>query len=170
MTKILNGVFSILKYILLLVSFMFTFYIMMSMYERLEKSMVDALPTFIPYLILFLLMAFNLIFKQAQVNNNIFFNLTACLIFGLFIFVGYRALFDEFLLTRYRTDYGIAFQYFSDMVAPLRSMIYLLIASDLFLIFSHSKRNEVIEEKVIIEEEKVVEQPKKRVGRPKKVA
>lgn len=171
MTKILNGFFSILKYILLIISFMLTFYIILSMYERLEKSVVEALPIFIPYLILFLLMSFNAIFRQEQVSKNFFFNLTACLVFGVFIFVGYRALFDEFMLARYRTDYGIAFQYFSDMVAPLRSMIYLLIASDLFLIFSHSKGNEVMEEKVVIEEEKVVEdEPKKRAGRPKKVA
>ena len=169
MTKILNGFFSILKCVLLLASFMLTFYIILSMYERLEKNIVDALPTFIPYLVLFLLMTFNLIFRHDAVNKNIFFNLTACLVFGLFVFVGYRALFDEFMLARYRTDYGIAFQYFSDMIAPLRSMIYLLIGADLFLILSHTKKNVVIEEKVEVEEE-VVQEVKKRVGRPKKVA
>lgn len=162
MTKILNGFFGILKYVLLIVSFMFTFYIIMSMYERLEKSIVEALPIFIPYLILFLLISFNMIFRQKQVTGNFFFNFTACLVFGVFIFVGYRTLMDEALVTRYQTDYLIAFQYFSDMVAPLQSMLYLLIASDIFLIFTKNKEEKTKEMKEEGKYEKVV---RKRVQR-----
>jgi len=149
MTKILNGFFNFLKYVLLLISFMFTFYIILSMYERLEKSIVEALPLFISYFVLFILMSFNMIFRQKQVTGNLFFNLTSCLVFSVFVFVGYRALMDTELVTRYLTDYNIAFQYFSDMVAPLQAMIYLLIASDIFLIFTKKdeEKKEVIEEK-----------------------
>ena len=150
------GFFNFLKYILLLVSFMFTFYIILSMYERLEKSIVEAFSTFIPYLVLFLLMSFNMIFRQKQVTDNLFFNLTACLVFGVFVFVGYRALMDEALVTRYLTDYNIAFQYFSDMVAPLNAMLYLLIASDIFLIFSKNKDEKIKEFKEEEKHEKVV--------------
>lgn len=148
MIKILNGFFNLLKYILLLISFMFTFYIILSMYERLEKSIVEAFSTFIPYLVLFLLMSFNMIFRQKQVTGNLFFNLTSCLVFGVFVFVGYRALMDEAMVTRYLTDYNIAFQYFSDMVAPLNAMLYLLIAGDICLIFTKKSedKKELVEE------------------------
>lgn len=156
MIKILNGFFNFLKYVLLMISFMFTFYIILSMYERLEKSIVEALSIFIPYLVLFLLMSFNMIFRQKQVTNNLFFNLTACLVFGVFVFVGYRTLMDEAMVTRYLTDYNIAFQYFSDMVAPLNAMMYLLIASDIFLIFTkkEEEKKELVENKQ--EEKKVI--------------
>ncbi len=142
MIKIINGFFSILKFILLIASFFLTFYIVMSMYERLEKNILDAIPIFIPYLVLFLLMAFNSIFHQKQVTGHFFFNFTCCLVFALFLFVGYRALADDYMLMRYKNDYHISFHYFSDMIAPLKAMLYLLIAGDFFLIFTKEGRTD----------------------------
>lgn len=112
----------------------------MSMYERLGKSIFEAISIFIPYLVLFLLMSMNSIFSQKQVTGNLFFNLTVCLVFVVFIFCGYRALADDYMLMRYKTDYEISFHYFSDMVAPLKAMLYLLIVGDLFLIFTKKEQ------------------------------
>ncbi len=154
MIRIMNGFFSMLKFLLLGISFFVTFYIVMSMYERLEKNILSAIPIFIPYLILFLLMSFNLIFKQKQVTRNIFFNLTVCLVFGVFIFVGWRSLMDDYMLVRYKNDYQISFHYFSDMIAPLKAMLYLLIFGDLFLIFT--KKREPKEKIQSLKKEEVV--------------
>ena len=59
MEKIINGFFSILKFLLLLISFMVTFYIIMSMYQRLEKNIIECIPTMLPYVILLFLFIFS---------------------------------------------------------------------------------------------------------------
>ncbi len=143
MIKIMNSVFSVLKFLLLIVSFVMSFYIVLSMYQRLDKNYFDAIGIFIPYFLLLLLMCFNYVFHQKQVTGNIFYNLTCCLVFGVLIFASYRTMFDEFMLLRRTSDYGMSFHYFSDMVAPLKSMLYLLIVGNLCLIFSKEKEEKV---------------------------
>jgi len=138
MIKVLNFFFSILKVILLIVSFMFTFYIIMFMFKRLSKDYMGTIDVFVPYLILFLLMAVNLIFSQKHVLNNLFYNITCCLVFGVLIICGYRAIFDEYMLSGIKMGYGINFNYYADIISPLKSMIYLLIASNVCLMISGS--------------------------------
>lgn len=143
MTKIINGFFSILKYILLVVSFVLTFYIVMFMYKRLNKDYIGALEIFIPYLLVLVVFAINLIFEQRTVTRNLFYNLTCCLVFGVLIFAGYRAIADKYLLSGIKMGYDINFNYYADILAPLKSMFYLLIGSNILLMFSGDKKKKV---------------------------
>lgn len=136
MAKIINGILNILKFILLFISFGLTFYIIMYMYQRLDKDFFDTLEIFVPYLLLFILMAINHIFGQKQVTSNLFYNFTCCFVFVVLIIVGYRAIFDDYMIMRSKMGYDINFNYFADIVAPLKSMIYLLLAADICFIFS----------------------------------
>ena len=76
MIKILNTILSYLKVLLLLVTFVFSFFIIINMYQRLEKNMINAIFNFIPFILLFILFAINIIFKQKSVNNCLFYNVT----------------------------------------------------------------------------------------------
>ena len=148
MEKIINGIFSVLKYLLMVVSFVLTFYVVMFMFKRLEKDYIGTLEVFIPYILLLVTFTINLLFDQKKVTQNLFYNLTCCLVFGVLIFAGYRAIFDEYLLSGIKMGYNINFNYYADMLAPLRSMLYLLIASNIMLMFSGMKDKK----KVVIKE------------------
>lgn len=139
MIKIINNFLSFMKLLLLVVSFIMTFYIIMSLYQELGKSFMEAIPIFIPYLILFFLLAFNHILKQKQVTGNVFYNTACCLVFSVLIFVMYRVMFDEFMLSKSGSSTGMSFQYFSDMIAPLKSMFYLLIAGNICFMLTGDK-------------------------------
>lgn len=136
MTKFVNNVCCFLKIILLLVSFVFTFYIILNMYKRLEKNMIDAIYNFIPFILLFVLFAINLIFRQKTVNKCTFYNVTCCLVFIMILFSVYRTFFDKNMVAIIRLGYGINFNYFADMIAPIRAMLYILCISNVLLIIS----------------------------------
>ena len=146
MTRIINGFFSILKYLLLVISFILTFYIVMFMFKRLNKDYIGTIEIFLPYVLLLGTFTVNLLFDQKVVTRNIFYNLTCCLVLGVFIFAGYRAIFDKYLLSGINMGYDINFNYYADMLAPLKSTFYLLIASNIMIMFSE-KRNKKVETK-----------------------
>ena len=80
---------------------------------------------------------------------NLFFYLTCCLVFGVLIFAGYRTVFDDFMLIQNQSDYHMSFQYFSDMIAPLKSMLYLLFVGNICLMFTRLKRKRVVVKEVV---------------------
>ena len=134
MKKVLNGMVSVLKLILLFASFVLTFYIVMAMYQRLEKNIIDALDIFIPYVVLLILLLLNHVLGQKNVTSNIFYNITCCLVFSLFIFVSYRTMFDNHMILSLKNSYNMSFQFFSDMISPFKALLYLLIMSNVCLI------------------------------------
>lgn len=143
MIKAINRLLYFSKLILLLVSFGFTLYIIMFMYQRLEKSMLQSIWVFLPYLLLFVLFSINIIFNQKQVRDNFFYNFVCCLTFVLFIYVGYRAVFDPYMVARIRLGYDINFNYYSDMISPLQIMLYCLsIANVCFMFLNEKKTND----------------------------
>jgi len=133
MIKIVNTIFSFLKVLLLLVSFVFSFFIIINMYRRLEKDMIDAIFNFIPFVLLFILFAINIIFKQKSVNNCFFYNVTCCLVFMMLLFAIYRTFFDRNMVVMIRLGYDINFNYFADVIAPMRAMLYILSVSNVLL-------------------------------------
>lgn len=133
MIKIVNKVFSILKVFLLLISFVFSFFIIINMYRRLEKNMINAIFNFIPFVLLFLLFAINIILKQKSVNNCLFYNITCCFVFGMILFAVYRTFFDRNMVVMIRLGYDINFNYFADMIAPIKAMLYILSLSNILL-------------------------------------
>lgn len=141
MKKIINGFLMVIKVIFLLISFVFTFNIVLRMYERLGKNYLDSIPVFIPYIVLFMAFSINIVLRQKRVNNCIFYNLTCCLVFAMLIFCGYRAMTDEYMLLYIRLgNYNINFNYYADIIAPLKVMLYLLSISNLMLMFTGKEK------------------------------
>ena len=133
MIKIINYILSFLKVILLLVCFVFSFFIIINMYRRLEKNMVDAIYNFIPFALLFILFAINIIFRQKNVNKCFFYNITCCLVFAMILFAVYRTFFDRNMVVMIRLGYDINFNYFADVIAPMRAMLYILCVCNVLL-------------------------------------
>ena len=131
MKKILNRIFMTLKFILLLSSFSICLYIVLSMYHRIDKSIIDAIPIFIPYVLLLLLFFINVSISQKSINNNIFYNLTCCLVFSCVCIVGARAMLDKNMVLNTIMGYGINFSYFNDFIPFMKIMLYGLIFSNI---------------------------------------
>ena len=55
----------------------------------------------------------------------------------MLIFCGYRAMNDEYMLLYIRLgDYHINFNYYADIIAPMKVMLYLLSISNVILMFT----------------------------------
>ena len=149
MVKILNKILCFLKIIMLLACFVFTFYIIINMYRRLSKDLLTSIGNFIPFFVLFILFSINFIFKQDSVNNNLCYNLVCCLTFGMLGFCIFRALTDKNMIILLRQGYEINFNYFADVIAPMKIMIYGLSLSNILLMIDGSKifKNSVKEDK-----------------------
>ena len=139
MIKILNIILNIFKVIMLLTCFVFTFYIIMNMYNRLGKNITDSIYNFIPFILLFSLFSINFIFRQKIVNECTFYNITCCLVLIMLLFTIYRTFNDKNMIMGIRLGYDINFNYFSDIIAPMRFMLYALSISNILLLFSDSR-------------------------------
>lgn len=136
MTKVMNAIFSFLKIILLLASFAFTFFIIMNMYHRLDKNIVECIPTMLPFVLLLLLFIMNFVLGQKSVNGCLFYNITCCFTFGVILFAVYRSFFDQNMVMIEKLGYNINFNYFADVIAPMKLMLYLLCVSNIGLMIS----------------------------------
>lgn len=140
MKKILNIMFDILKYVLLLGAFAITLFIIVRMNARLNKSFSSVISEFIPFLLIFILYVINIIFKQDSVNDNIFYNLTSCIVFATIIVVGYRAFADKNMVLNEKYGYGVDFNYFNTFIAYMKIMLYgLSVSNVLFMIHPKEK-------------------------------
>ena len=143
MKKLLNSMFLVLKFILLIFAFAVTLYIILSMYNRVNKDILEALPIFIPYILLLLLFFINITVKQRTVNDNIFYNFTCCLVFSCICIVGLRSIFDTNMLLNKIMGYGINFSYFSDFIPFMKIMIYGLVISNVFFMVHEEEAEEL---------------------------
>ena len=141
MIKIFNGLLNVLKMIMLLVCFVLTFYIIIRMYQRLEKDLVKSIFNFIPFFLLFILFCVNFIFKQKQVTQNTFYNVTCIIVFAMLGFAIYRTFYDKNMLVLTRLGYDINFNYFADIIAPMKVLLYGLSASNILLMISGMEFN-----------------------------
>ena len=139
MIKIINNLLNILKMIMLLVCFVFSFYIIVNMYNRLGKDVLNSFSNFIPFILLFILFSINFVFKQKSVNQCTFYNITCCLVFLMLLFSIYRTFCDRNMIMVLRLGYKINFNYFSDMIAPMRFMLYALSVSNILLMIGDLK-------------------------------
>lgn len=139
MIRMINGLLGILKMLMLLVCFVFSFYIIANMYRRLDKNLVDSVRNFIPFVLLFIAFAVNFVLRQKAVNQNLFYNITCCLVFGMIMFSIYRTLCDKNMVIMLRLGYDINFNYFADVIAPIKVMLYGLLVSNILLVLSDSK-------------------------------
>lgn len=144
MKKILNNIFLVLKFPLLVFSFSLSLFITFSMYHRVDKDIIEAIPIFLPYIIILLLFFVNISMHQKNVNNNIFYNLTCCLVFICICFIDLRAIYDKNMLLNQIMGYNINFSYFSDFLSFMKIMLYGLIVSN-FCFMIHEKDSEIVE-------------------------
>ena len=135
MKKIFNYMFYGLKFLFLIGAFGLTLFIMIRMNVRLEKSMVSILPVFIPFVLLLVVFIINMIFKQKGVTDNLFYNITCCLVFATIIFVCYRAMFDTNMVLNEKYGYGVDFNFFDNFVAYINIMLYGLFIANIFFMF-----------------------------------
>lgn len=144
MINVFNKIFNVFKFLLLIIAFVLSFYIIIYMYHRLGKSLYFSYSIVIPYVLLFVVYCINLIFKQKRVNNSLFYNLTSCIIFILIIFVDYRALSDNYMIAYQRLGYNINFNYFNDFIIPMKIMLYGLIVTNVLLMINFRSKDSFI--------------------------
>ncbi len=135
MKKIFNGLFYVLKFLLLIATFGLTIFILIRMNIRLEKDVMTMIPTLLPFLFVFILFIINMIFKQVGVTKNVFYNLTCCLVLVTISFVGYRAIFDTNMVLNQRYGYGIDFNFFDNFIAYMNIMLYGLVICNILFMF-----------------------------------
>ena len=140
MIKIFNIILNILKIIMLSVCFVLTFYIIVKMYQRLDKDLIGAISNFIPFIILFILFCINYILRQ-KITQNTFYNVTCILVFSMLGFSIYRTFFDENMVVLTRLGYDINFNYFADIIAPMKVLLYTLSVVNVLLIVSDMNFN-----------------------------
>ncbi len=150
MKKILNVMFLSLKFILLLITFGLTLYIVLSMYQRINKNMIESISIFLPYLLILVIFLVNIFLKQKWITNNLFYNLVCCLVFATSIVICIRSIYDKNMLLNGIMGYGVNFNYFSDYLAFMKIMMYGLIIGNLFFM-AHER--EIIKDKPLKTEE-----------------
>ena len=136
MIKIIFVLLNILKILLLLVCFVLTFYIIVKMYQRLDKDLIKSISNFISFVLLFILFCINFILRQKQVNQNCFYNITCILVFCMLGFAIFRTFYDKNMVVLTRLGYDINFNYFADVIAPMKVLLYGLCITNVLLIFS----------------------------------
>lgn len=135
MKKVINIMLGVLKYLLLLVAFSASLFIVLKMNQRLGKSITDSINIFIPYGILLLLYILNFSLDRRAILDNLFYNLTSCLVFSTNLVVFYRAVFDYNMLFNGIQKMGVNFNYFNDYLSFNRIMLYGLIIADIIFMF-----------------------------------
>ena len=141
MVKVLNKFCFHLKNIVLPIILIVTVYIVMYMFQRLEKEVFGAnflefIKILAPYLLLIILSIINLFLKQKSVKENSFYNITSLLVVATISVFCYRALLDQNMLFWHKYGYNINFNYFSDQLAPIKVMLYGLSIANLLLMIS----------------------------------
>ena len=124
MREILNGILKFFKWVLFIISFATTFYIILSMYDRLDKNIIESVDIFIPFIILLILFFINLVAKQNSVSKNLFYNLTSVIVFLTILIVDVRTIFDKNMVLNEIMGYGINFSYFSDFLSFMKVLLY----------------------------------------------
>lgn len=142
MTDLINKILSFLKIILVVAAFAINLYIMLYMYYNLEKQpfgsdFIDFVKTLLPFVFFLILVVVNISAKQKTVNNNLFYNITCCTVLAAVLYMQYRALFDPNMVLRYKSDYGINFDYYADQLYQIKAMIYGLSVANIFLIIEN---------------------------------
>lgn len=134
MKDILSSLFGFLKYILLIVAFGLVFYGIMITYARLEKSLVQAMPVFIPFILVLLTYIFSLVINGKNVSKNLLFNLTSVLVFTVIIIICLRAKFDTNMILYHRYQIHFNPSYFADNLAIIKALVYMVGFANIILL------------------------------------
>lgn len=162
MKQLINGLFVVLRILLLLAAMGLIFYGLLLTYTRLDKSVTDSIPIMLPFVLLLIMYIINLMGRQKIINRNFFYNITAVIVLGAIVYIGYRAKFDTNMMLYYKYGINYSPSYLSDNLGTIKLLIYLLFISDLVLVINYRifREKKVVKEKVI---EVVEELPKEEV-------
>ena len=152
MKQILNAIFYFLKFLFFIAAFALTLFIMVQMYQRLGKNIMESMKVFLPYLFIIILFIVNLFARQISVTRNIFYNITCTLVFTTIVVVGLRAMLDPNMVLREQLGRNINFNFFDYFIPFMKIMLYGLCVSNLFFMFTgkkQEKKEEVIVEQII---------------------
>lgn len=136
MSKILSRMFNLLKYLLLVVAFLIILYGVFATYKRLDKSLLDAIPSILPFILVFVIFVVNIFIKSNIIRDNLFFNFVSVLLFVVIIIIGLRAKFDTNMLIYYKYKVQYNPLYLSDNLSFIKISLYLLFATNLLYIIS----------------------------------
>lgn len=104
---------------------------------------MDSIFLALPFLILFVLFAINMLANQKRVTGNLFYNLTCCFVFLVVLFIEYRAIFDTNMIANSKLGYNINFNYFADNISAIKVMVVgLIIGNLLFMLRTDTKNKE----------------------------
>ena len=139
MTKMLNKMLYILKNFMLPLLMITTIYIIIFMFQRLDKEIfgknfLEFLSVIAPFLLLIILCIVNTFLNHETVKNSFFYNFTSFMVMLVITIFCYRALMDKNMLLWHKYGYKINFNYFSDQIAPMKVMLYVLSFSNIMLI------------------------------------
>ena len=147
MKKIFNGLFYGLKFLLFVVAFGLTLFILIRMNMRLNKDFTSIISEFIPFVILLILFIVNLLFKQKNISKNLFYNLTCCLVLSTIIVVALRSLLDTNMVLNEKYGYGVDFNFFDNFIAYIKIMLYGLSIADVLFMFREKDNDKIKDEK-----------------------
>ena len=142
MKKIFNALFYIIKFPLLIAAFGLTLFVLIRMNVRLNKNMITILPELIPYAILLILFIINMIYKQRGVNENVFYNLTCCLVLSTIVLASLRAILDTNMVLNEKYGYGVDFNFFDNFISYIKIMLYGLSIADILFMFREKDKVE----------------------------
>lgn len=134
MGNLLNKLFSFLKYFLLIVAFGLVFFGIMKTYDRLDKSLIEAVDVFIPFAFVLVMYMINLGFKNKYISQNLFFNFVSVLVFLVIILIGLRSLFDTNMILWYRYNIDFNPAYFADNISLIQILLYMLGGANVVLL------------------------------------
>lgn len=157
MKKILSKMLNVLSFILMFASFTLILIGILFTYKRLEKSLVEAINIFIPFILVIVLTVINMFNKKARISENLLFNFTKFLVFIVIIIIGLRAKFDTNMLLyqKYQINYNP--NYLADNLSTIKVLLYCLSGANVFILFnSLLKEKKVIVKQEDIKEEKAV--------------
>ena len=139
MKKIINYSLLFLKYLLYLGAFAISLYIITIINQKQNRNITELITSILPYILLLIVFFINIILRQKNINHNIFYNLTCCIVFLTTIIVGLRSIYDTNMILNQITGYNINFIYFNDYLVYMKILVYGLIVSNLCFMFKNKK-------------------------------
>ncbi len=136
MERLLSKLLGILKYLLFFVAFVLVFYGILITYKRLEKSLVESISVFLPFVLIFITFIANLFMKNNSVKEHLLFNFTCVLAFSVVIVICLRAMFDDFMVMYIKYDIKYNPLFLSDNLSAIEMLLYVLAGSNVVLMVS----------------------------------
>lgn len=134
MKEVLNKMFSLLKYLLLITTFGLVFFCLMSTYSRLGKSMFEAVDVFIPFVFVLVMYIINIIIADNSASKSLLFNFVSCLVFVVAIIVCLRSILDKNMLLYYKYQINFNPAFFADNLSAIEFMFYVIGGSNVLLL------------------------------------